>query len=76
MAFNAHKKLRFVEDCVREMAKKVFADFASLFGDSVVTIKPIREESIRQHEAYAERRATIAELADELNSETRNGDKQ
>jgi GTP cyclohydrolase-4 len=67
----AHKNPRFVEDCVREMAKKVLAEFEYLAGDSVVTIKQTNEESIHQHDAYAERRATIAELFDELN-----GDKQ
>lgn len=65
----AHKNPRFVEDCVREMAKRVLADFEYLSGDSVITIKQTNEESIHQHDAYAERRATIAELADELNGE-------
>ena len=65
----AHKNPRFVEDCVREMAKKVLAEFDYLAGDSVVTIKQTNEESIHQHDAYAERRATLAELVDELNSE-------
>jgi GTP cyclohydrolase IV len=65
----AHKNPRFVEDCVREMAKKVLAVFEYLSGDSVVTIKQTNEESIHQHDAYAERRATIAELVDELNGD-------
>ena len=65
----AHKNPRFVEDCVREMAKKVLAEFEYLAGDSVITIKQTNEESIHQHDAYAERRATIAELCDELNGE-------
>ncbi len=65
----AHKNPRFVEDCVREMAKKVLAEFEYLSGDSVVTIKQTNEESIHQHDAYAERKATIAELVDELNGE-------
>jgi GTP cyclohydrolase-4 len=68
----AHKNPRFVEDCVREMAKKVLAEFEYLSGDSVVIIKQTNEESIHQHDAYAERRATIAELFDELNSEKQN----
>jgi len=68
----AHKNPRFVEDCVREMAKKVLAEFEYLSGDSVVTIKQTNEESIHQHDAYAERRATIAELFDELNSDKQN----
>ncbi|MCX6686162.1 MAG: GTP cyclohydrolase MptA [Methanoregula sp.] len=65
----AHKNPRFVEDCVREMAKKVLAEFEYLSGDSMVTIKQTNEESIHQHDAYAERRATIAELVDELNGD-------
>jgi GTP cyclohydrolase-4 len=70
----AHKNPRFVEDCVREMARKVLGEFEYLSGDSVVTIKQTNEESIHQHDAYAERQATIAELVDELNSEKKNGD--
>jgi GTP cyclohydrolase IV len=68
----AHKNPRFVEDCVREMAKKVLAEFEYLSGDSMVIIKQTNEESIHQHDAYAERRATIAELIDELNGEKHN----
>jgi GTP cyclohydrolase-4 len=56
------------------MAKKVLAEFEYLSGDSVVTIKQTNEESIHQHDAYAERRATIAELADELNGEKHNNE--
>jgi len=70
----AHKNPRFVEDCVRQMAKKVLAEFEYLSGDSVVTIKQTNEESIHQHDAYAERQATIAELVDEMNGENRNAD--
>ena len=65
----AHKNPRFVEDCVREMAKKVLTGFNYLPGDAVVTIKQTNEESIHQHDAYAERRATLAELLDELNGD-------
>ena len=72
VVLSAHKNPRFVEDCVREMAKKVLAEFEYLSGDSMVTIKQTNEESIHQHDAYAERRATIAELVDELNGENRN----
>ncbi|MHB8163887.1 MAG: GTP cyclohydrolase MptA, partial [Methanoregula sp.] len=41
----AHKNPRFVEDCVRQMAKKVLTEFEYLSGDSVVTIKQTNEES-------------------------------
>jgi GTP cyclohydrolase-4 len=66
VVMEAHKNPRFVEDCVREMAKKVIAQFRTLSGDSVITIQQTNEESIHQHDAYAERKATIAELIGEL----------
>ncbi|NLA38345.1 MAG: GTP cyclohydrolase I FolE2 [Methanomicrobiales archaeon] len=66
VVMEAHKNPRFVEDCVREMARKVIAQFRYLPGDSVITIKQTNEESIHQHDAYAERKATIAELVAEM----------
>ena len=66
VVMEAHKNPRFVEDCVREMARKVITQFRDLPGDSVVTIKQTNEESIHQHNAYAERKATIAELVGEM----------
>ncbi|HUM77253.1 MAG TPA: GTP cyclohydrolase MptA [Methanoculleus sp.] len=66
VVMEAHKNPRFVEDCVREMARKVVTQFGDLPGDTVVTIKQTNEESIHQHDAYAERKATIAELVSEL----------
>ncbi|MDK2988695.1 MAG: cyclohydrolase [Methanoculleus sp.] len=66
VVMEAHKNPRFVEDCVREMARKVIAQFRDLPGDTVVTIKQTNEESIHQHNAYAERKATIAELIAEM----------
>lgn len=74
VVLSAHKNPRFVEDCVREMAKRVLAEFSYLPGDSVVTIKQTNEESIHQHDAYAERRATLAELLDELNGDNKHTD--
>ncbi len=70
VVMEAHKNPRFVEDCVREMARKVIAQFHDLPGDSVVTIKQTNEESIHQHNAYAERKATIAELVSEMDEGT------
>lgn len=69
VVLNAHKNPRFVEDCVREIAKKVIAEFRDLPGDSLITIMQTNEESIHQHDAYAERQATMAELYEELNGE-------
>lgn len=63
----AHKNARFVEDCVREMAHQVVNNFSELPGDTRITIRQTNEESIHQHDAYAERDATLAELRKELN---------
>ena len=64
----AHKNARFVEDCVREMARLVVTSFPDLPGDTRVTLHQTNEESIHQHDAYAERDATLAELRAELNA--------
>lgn len=64
-----HKKPMFVEDCVREMAKRVVETFTELPDDSIITIKQINEESIHQHDAVAERIAPIGDLRKELRGE-------
>jgi GTP cyclohydrolase IV len=69
VVLGAHQNPRFVEDCVREIAKKVISEFSDLPGDTLITIKQTNEESIHQHDAYAERRATLAELLDEMSTE-------
>ena len=53
-------------------AKKVLANFSDLPGDTRITIKQTNEESIHQHDAYAERKATLAELVVELQEEGTN----
>jgi GTP cyclohydrolase-4 len=64
----AHSNPKFVEDCVRTMAQKVVQTFVDLPDDAAVTLKQINEESIHQHNAFAERVATIGELRAELAS--------
>lgn len=64
-----HKKPMFVEDCVREMAKRVVETFTELPDESIITIKQINEESIHQHDAVAERIAPIGDLRKELRGE-------
>ena len=64
----AHSNPKFVEDCVRTMAQKVVQTFVDLPDDAAVTMKQINEESIHQHNAFAERVATIGELRAELAS--------
>ncbi|MDD2470490.1 MAG: GTP cyclohydrolase I FolE2, partial [Methanocorpusculum sp.] len=36
-------------------------------GDTNLILRQTNEESIHQHDAYAERKATLKELRDELN---------
>lgn len=62
----AHNNPKFVEDCVRTMAQKVVEAFPDLPDDAAVNLKQINEESIHQHNAFAERTATMGELRAEL----------
>ncbi len=64
----AHNNPKFVEDCVRTMAQKVVETFIELPDDAAVMLKQINEESIHQHNAFAERTATMGELRAELAS--------
>jgi GTP cyclohydrolase IV len=63
---NAHMNPKFVEDCVRDMAKNVRAAFPELPGDAVITLKQVNEESIHQHNAFAELKTTMARLREEI----------
>jgi len=65
----AHSNPKFVEDCVRTMAQKVVESFKDLPDDAVVVLKQVNEESIHQHNAFAERSATMGELRAELGAE-------
>ncbi len=64
----AHKNPKFVEDCVRTMAQKIVNEFPELPDDSIIIIKQINEESIHRHNAFAERKSTLGELRQEINS--------
>jgi GTP cyclohydrolase-4 len=63
---NAHANPKFVEDCVRDMAKNVLASFPELPEDAIVTLKQVNEESIHQHNAFAELKTTMARLREEI----------
>jgi len=62
----AHRNPRFAEDCVRLMAQMVVQEFPEISDDSIVTIKQVNEESIHQHDVFAERTATMGELRSEM----------
>ncbi len=63
----AHQNPKFVEDCVRAMAKNLVQRFPNLSDDTTITIKQVNEESIHRHNAFAERIATFGELKKEVN---------
>lgn len=65
----AHQNPKFVEDCVRTMAKNLVKEFSHLPNEAIVTIKQINEESIHRHNAFAERVATFGELRGEIAQE-------
>jgi GTP cyclohydrolase-4 len=63
---NAHQKPVFVEDCVRNMIMGIINKYPELPDNSQLTIKQVNEESIHQHNAYAEKLATLGELRKEI----------
>ena len=63
---NAHINPKFVEDCVRDMAQRVLTDFKDLPDNAIVKIKQINEESIHQHNAFAELSTTMGRLRTEI----------
>ena len=64
---NAHKNPVFVEDCVRNMVLGILEKYSDLPDNSMVTIKQVNEESIHQHNAYAEKVASVGDLKQENN---------
>jgi len=64
----SHKKPMFVEDCVREMAKRLVEKFKHLPDETKVLIRQVNMESIHRHDAFAEKVATLGELRRELDN--------
>jgi GTP cyclohydrolase IV len=62
----AHRRPRFVEDCVREMIGGVVATFPELGDDVFVSARQENLESIHQHNVMAERFGLLGELRAEL----------
>ena len=62
----AHRRPRFVEDCVREMVAGVVRAFPELDGASFVSARQENLETIHQHNVLAERHGTLEELRREL----------
>jgi GTP cyclohydrolase I/GTP cyclohydrolase-4 len=64
----AHRRPRFVEDCVREMIQGVVATLPELPDEAFVSARQENLETIHQHNVAAERHGTLGELRDELAS--------
>jgi GTP cyclohydrolase IV len=64
----AHRRPRFVEDCVREMVAGVVGAFPGLDGGSFVSARQENLETIHRHNVVAERHGLLRELRGELDS--------
>jgi GTP cyclohydrolase I/GTP cyclohydrolase-4 len=64
----AHRRPRFVEDCVREMIAGVVDRLGSLGDESFVSARQENLETIHQHNVVAERFGLLGELRRELRS--------
>jgi GTP cyclohydrolase-4 len=64
----AHRRPRFVEDCVREMVAGVVRAFPDLDGSSFVSARQENLETIHQHNVLAERHSLLSQLREEVRS--------
>jgi len=64
----AHSQPRFVEDCVREMVRRVTEDYPDLPGGAFVMARQENLETIHRHNVIAERYGRLADLRTELQS--------
>lgn len=62
----AHRRPRFVEDCVREMVRGVVDGLPELSADHFVSARQENLETIHQHNVVAERYGLLGELRREL----------
>jgi GTP cyclohydrolase IV len=67
----AHRRPRFVEDCVREMIAGVVTAFPQLDDRSFVSARQENLETIHQHNVVAERHSLLSELRAEIESGAR-----
>jgi GTP cyclohydrolase IV len=65
----AHRTPRFVEDCVREMIRRVVTTYPGLDPTAFVMARQENLETIHRHNVVAERYGALAELRRELETE-------
>ncbi len=69
----AHRRPRFVEDCVREMVRGVVDGLPQLDDRAFVSARQVNLETIHQHNVVAERFGTLEEIRAELSTGTTPG---
>jgi GTP cyclohydrolase I/GTP cyclohydrolase-4 len=62
----AHENPRFVEDCVREMIRRVIDAFPGLAENAFVQARQENLETIHRHNVVAERYGLLAEMSEEV----------
>ena len=64
----AHRRPRFVEDCVREMVRGVIETYPEIADPAFLLARQVNLETIHQHNVVAERFGTFGEIRRELDS--------
>ena len=64
----AHRRPRFVEDCVRDMVRRVAEAYPGLHERGFVLARQENLETIHRHSVVAERSGLLSEIAAELES--------
>jgi GTP cyclohydrolase I/GTP cyclohydrolase-4 len=64
----AHRRPRFVEDCVREMVRGVIDTYPEIADPAFLSARQVNLETIHQHNVVAERFGTFGEIRQELGS--------
>ena len=64
----AHRRPRFVEDCVREMIRGIVDAFPMIDDRAFTSARQVNLETIHQHNVIAERYGTFGEIRRELES--------
>jgi GTP cyclohydrolase-4 len=62
----AHRRPRFVEDCVREMIRGVVEELPDLSDETFVSARQENLETIHQHNVVAERHGLLGEIKREI----------
>src|SRR3954468_1676170 len=61
----AHRRPRFVEDCVREMLRMAVEEYEPLGHDVFLSARQRNLETIHQHDVVAERHGLLGDLLSE-----------